>query len=185
VERSAELPLAELLCALAERSPAPGAGCAAAWAGALAAALLEMAAAYAQLPAAAVRAPELRAQLLRAGEEDLRSYGPVLEAMRLPAGDRTRRRRLDEALDRASETPLAIARAATEVAELAAEVAAASTPALRGDATAGVLLAEAAARTGARLVEINLAGRGGDPRLVEVAALSQRAADARERTLGR
>lgn len=180
---SAERPLVELLSALAERSPAPGAGCADAWAGALAAALLEMAAAFAGAEDAAARASVLRGQLLEAGEAELSSYEPVLAALRLPADDPARAQQLREALSAASEAPLAIARAAAEVAELAADAVKQSKPALRGDATAGVLLAEATARSAARLVEINLAELSGDSRRDEVARLSERAAAARESAL--
>jgi formiminotetrahydrofolate cyclodeaminase len=181
--RDAERPLAELLDALAERSPAPGAGVAAAWAGALAAALLEMVAAFADDEAAGARAPALRAGLLEAGEDDVRSYAPVLDALRLPAGDPSRERRVQEALSTASEAPLAIVRASAEVTDLAMEVWARSKPALRGDAAAAVLIAESAARSAARLVEINLHGRRGDPRPAEVAELSSRAARARDQVL--
>ena len=78
---------------------------------------------------------------------------------------------------------MAIARSAAEVAELAAEVAAKSRPALRGEAIAGVLLAEAASRSAASLVEINLNGSSGDPRLAETLELRSRLAAAREHVL--
>jgi formiminotetrahydrofolate cyclodeaminase len=185
VKPSAELPLAELLSALAERTPAPGAGSAAAWTGALAAALLEMVAALAGEAGPAKRAPLLRARLLEREEEELRAYQPVLAAKRLAPNDPSRQRRLDEALSQASEPPLAIARAAVEVAELAASVAEQSTPELRGDAIAAVLLAEAASRSALGLVEINLRGRAGNPSLAEVALLGDRAASARDQVLGR
>jgi hypothetical protein len=135
-----------------------------------------MVAAFARDEEAAARAPILRAQLLEAGERELRSYAPVLAA-RTPEARR-------EALSAASETPLAIARAAAEVAELCAQVMAASKPALKGDAGTGVLLAEAAARAALRLVEINLKGSPNDPRLLEGARLAERAAAAREHALG-
>lgn len=134
--------------------------------------------------AAAERSTILRGELFEAAERELHSYEPVLEAMRLPAGSPERADAVARALSDASETPLAITRAASEVAELAARVTARSKPALRGDATAGVLLAEAAARAAARLVEINLSRQPGDPRLAEVARLSERAARAREAALG-
>jgi formiminotetrahydrofolate cyclodeaminase len=173
----------ELLAGLAERSPAPGAGCAVAWTGAIAAGLLEMVAAFAENDRAATRASVLRQELLDAGQRELTSYGPVLEALRLPAGEPERSRQLGQALSAASEAPVAIARMAAEVAELAARVAAQSEPALRGDATAGLVLAEASTRAAARLVEINLRCQPEDPRLEEVAALSERARRAREREL--
>ncbi len=176
---SAERPLADLLAALSARSPAPGGGSASAWSGALAAALLEMAAAFVGDSAAAARATRLQAELLDCGEQELRSYAPVLEAVRLAADDPSRAERLGDALSRASEAPMAIARVSTEVAELAAGIVKDSKPALQGDAAAAVLLAEAAAQAAARLVQINLAGCPDDPRLAEVAELTRRAGAAR------
>jgi formiminotetrahydrofolate cyclodeaminase len=142
----------------------------------MAAGLLEMVSAFAGADDVADRAPVLRKQLLEAGERELHAYEPVLEATTPDA------RR--EALSAASESPLAIARASAEIAELAARVAAESKPALKGDAVAGVLLAEAVTRAAARLVEINLSGAADDPRLEEAASLGERAARARERALG-
>jgi formiminotetrahydrofolate cyclodeaminase len=141
----------------------------------MAAGLLEMVAAFAGADEVAARAPVLRAQLLEAGERELHAYEPVLEATTPDA------RR--EALSVASETPMAIARAAADVAELAARVASESKPALKGDAVAAVLLAEAVTRAAARLLEINLSGAADDPRVGAVAGLSERAARAREQAL--
>jgi formiminotetrahydrofolate cyclodeaminase len=139
-----------------------------------------MAARFADAHDAAGRASALRVQLLAAGDADLRSYQPVLEAMRLPAEDPGRDERLAGALSAASEAPLAVVRAAAEITELAASLAASGNASVRGDAIAGAMLAEAAVRAAARLVEINLDGRGDDPRLAEVAELRKRAARALE-----
>jgi formiminotetrahydrofolate cyclodeaminase len=183
VPPSAERPLGDLLAALAARSPAPGGGSAAAWSGALAAALLEMACAFAGDGESAQRAAMLTDELLTNAERELHSYEPVLEAVRLPRTDASRTERLDDALSRASEAPLAIVRATAEVAELATAIVHASKPSLKGDAVAAVLLAEAASQAAARLVRINLAGRGADPRLAEVTVLLRRAAEARDSVL--
>lgn len=143
-----------------------------------------MVSAFAGDPASARRASTLRAKLLASAERELNSYAPVLDVLRLPASDPSRAEKLDEALSQASQAPYAIVRAATEVAELAALRVNESKPALKGDAAAGVLLAEAASQAAARLVEINLAGRSGDPRLTEIAALLRRSANARNSVLG-
>ena len=180
---SAERPLAELLAELAARSPAPGGGCASAWAGALAAALAEMVARFADDPEAAGRTTAFRGELLAAGERELNSYEPVLEAWRLPATDPSRQQRLDAALSEASEAPLAISRTSSAVAELAADIAARSKPAVAGDAMVAAVLAEASSRAAARLVEINLAAREGDPRLAVVRELVERAGAARAAAL--
>jgi formiminotetrahydrofolate cyclodeaminase len=183
VARPAEIPFAELLNELARRSAAPGAGSAAAWSGALAAALLEMVALYADDEAKADRAHVLRAELLDAAEAELHGYEPVLAAMRLPADEPSRQRQLRDSLSKASETPTAIARACAELAEVAFEVWVHSSVQLRGDVAGGVFLAEAATRSAARLVEINLAGSADDPRLAELRELVDRAAEARAQLL--
>jgi formiminotetrahydrofolate cyclodeaminase len=68
------------------------------------------------------------------------------------------------ALARAAEVPLTIAREASEVAALAALVASRGNPNLRGDAVAAALLAAAGGRSAANLVEINLAASAEDER---------------------
>ena len=153
--------LDDFLEAVAEAEPAPGGGTSSAVTTALAAALVEMAARIGGADdegaeaddddgsaGPATRAAELRAEALRLAEEELTSYGPVLKAQ-TPA-DRT------TALDAASEPPAQIAEAAAEVAELGVEVARSASPAVRGDALTGVILAEAAASAAARLVETNI-----------------------------
>jgi formiminotetrahydrofolate cyclodeaminase len=174
----AERSLRELLAALSEQTPAPGGGCASAWTAAIAAAVVEMAAAFAGADEVGARAAVLRGRLLQDGERELRSYRPVLEALRLPSDDPVRNERVAAALSDASEAPLSIARGAAEVAELAAAVAAQSTASLAGDAIAAVVLAEGACCAAARLVEINLSDSG-DARVGEVVELAGRAATTR------
>jgi formiminotetrahydrofolate cyclodeaminase len=129
------------------------------------------------------RARELRRRALSLAEAELGSYAPVLEAARLPAEDPSRADRLRAALSDAADAPLAIAAVAAEVAELAARLARTGRPSLEGDATAGVLLAEAATRAAARLVELNLAERPGDGRVATARAHAERAAAARAAAL--
>jgi hypothetical protein len=64
----------------------------------------------------------------------------------------------DEARVRTIELPLKMAELAADAAELAAEAALATESAARGDARAGVVLAEAAARAAALLVQANGGG---------------------------
>jgi methenyltetrahydrofolate cyclohydrolase len=181
MDRLGALPFASLVEQIGAATPAPGGGSTAACACALAAALVEMAAAIAR-SGEAERMRVLRDQALGLAERELGSYEPVLEARRLPTDDPERARRIDAALTEASAAPLAIAEAASEVAELGANVAAACGPAVRGDALAGVLLAEAATAAAATLVEINLAGREAEE-LVRARAAGQRAAAARSAAL--
>jgi formiminotetrahydrofolate cyclodeaminase len=178
-------PLASLLEQVAAATPAPGGGSSAACTCALGAALAEMAARIGgDRDVEAQRLRALRAGALELAERELRSYEPVLEALRLPRDDPARQGRLDDALAEASLAPLAIAEAAGEVAELGAALAADATPAVRGDALAGVLLAEAAAATATALVAINLEGHPGQEMLIRAREASVRAAAARAAVLG-
>ena len=95
----------------------------------------------------------MRGDALRLAEQELTSYEPVLKA-ETPA-DRT------TALDGASEPPAQIAETAADVAELGVKVAESSSPAVRGDALTGVILAESAAAAAARLVWTNITLRPG------------------------
>jgi formiminotetrahydrofolate cyclodeaminase len=187
----ADQPFRGVLDFVASTDPAPGGGSSAALAAALGASLLEMAAALElaressepTLPEdTAERARELREQALTLADRDMSSYAPVLDALRLPISHPDRSERLEAALTEASQAPLAIAEAAAETAGLAAQVTAATNPAVRGDALTGVLIAEAAASAAASLVEINLAGTDGAD-LARARDARRRAQEAREDAL--
>jgi formiminotetrahydrofolate cyclodeaminase len=183
-----DLPLSQVLDRLAERTPWPGAGSTAAVVCALAAALLEMAAAFDSSPmgsASGVRAEALRDRALELAERERGSYAPVLEALRLPDSDPERADRLRSALAAASTAPLAIASVGAQLAGIAAETVDGVSDQLVGEAVVASELAEGACRAAARLVEINLAGAPGDPRLTEVAGLVQSAAESRAETLAK
>jgi len=171
--------LEEFLDSVGENTPAPGGGTSSAITVALAAALVEMAARIGEDPdesdesaesdGPADQAAELRADALRLAEQELTSYGPVLKAA-TPA-DRT------TALDGASEPPAQIAETAANVAELGVRVAGSASPAVRGDALTGVILAEAAAAAAARLVSTNITS---GPVFDRARAAAERASKARE-----
>jgi methenyltetrahydrofolate cyclohydrolase len=181
----ADQPLRHVLESFAARTPAPGGGCAAALSGALGAGLVEMAARFTGgREQAAGEAAALRGELLAEAERELHAYEPVLEALALDAGDPAREAALGEALSAAAESPMAIARAALEAAQLGAEIAHTGNRHLVGDAITGALLAEAACCAAARLAQINLARVPSDPRLDEAVALTRQAAAAREQALG-
>jgi formiminotetrahydrofolate cyclodeaminase len=180
----ADRPLAALAEEIAAPTPAPGGGSTSASACALGAALVEMAAALEE-GGERERMRVLRLHALELAERELSSYAPVLEARRLSPDDPRRAGRIEAALVEASAAPLAVAEAASEVAELGAAVAARAGPAIRGDALAGVLIAEAAAAAAASLVEINLDGRDGADELTRAREAARRAAAAREAALRR
>jgi formiminotetrahydrofolate cyclodeaminase len=182
----AELPFTELLDRFAARTPAPGGGSAAAAACALAGALVEMAAAFDIAPvseATAQRASGLRDEALELGERDLQAYAPVLDAFALPADDDSRPARIAAARSEAAGPPLAIAAAAAELAELGAGLAVRGNPHLTGDAVTAALIAEAACRSGVKLVELNLDADSKDPRCRQAQELARRASVARSRAV--
>jgi methenyltetrahydrofolate cyclohydrolase len=174
--------VAELLDRIAAREPAPGGGTAPALTAATAAALVQMATAYGPESGSGLWAAELQARLLELAEADLRSYQPVLAALRLEREAPGRAAAVEAALSAAAEVPLAITTAAAEVAELGADAARSSSPHLIGDATAAVLLAEAAARAAARLVELKLERARDHPRRRIAADSARRAWAARGAT---
>jgi len=184
--------LAEVIELLAERTPSPGGGTAAALAGATAAALTEMAAAFAltRAPDAALtrqagRAVELRAVLLGLADADRSAYQPVLAARALPRGDPRRASALPAALSTAARVPLEIAAAAAAVTDLASDlVRAPGNDALAGDASVAIILAEAATSAAATLVCINLEHSPADARAGEARRLARGAAERRAALAG-
>src|SRR5690349_10550117 len=169
-------PVREFLDRVAARVPAPGGGGASAVTAALAAGLVAMAARFsaAQLPAAgniAEQADRLRHRVAGLADEDATAYQAVLDAFAQPRDAAGRRARIRDTLHGAATIPLEIAEIAAQVGQLATDVAGGN-PSLRGDALTAAYLAEAAVRSAAALVDINV-------RLGSLPAdLSQRAARA-------
>ena len=171
-------PVRGFLDRLAARTPTPGGGGAAAVTGAMAAGLVAMAARFSgrQLPEAgdlADEADRLRYMASQLVDMDARAYTAVLA---------TRGPERKEALLAAAMIPLEIAAIGARVAGLAARVAEAGNPNLRGDAVTGAVLAAASARSAGGLVDINVGLGGLDPELSRRAAQAVAdAADAAER----
>ncbi len=181
--------LAALVERVASSDPAPGAGPSAAWTCALAAALVEMVSAVALrkegddaggAAARRDRAAALRVRALELADEDVRAYTAVLAVLRRRA-EPGHGGRLRAALSEAADPPLAVAEIAAELARLAADAAAAARGPVRGEAMAAAILAEAVARAGLPLVDLNLASAPEDPRRARVREL----AEAARRDLGR
>lgn len=155
--------LGSFLDAVAARDSGPGGGAVAATALAMSAGLVAMAArlSAAQLANAeerAAHADRLRERAAPLAERDAQAYGEVLAAYRLPRepAPEERRERIRKALRGAAEVPAEIASIAAEVAEAGARLAREGNPNLAGDAVTAVLLADASARSAARLVEVNV-----------------------------
>ncbi|WP_053057993.1 cyclodeaminase/cyclohydrolase family protein [Rubrobacter aplysinae] len=155
------LSLGEFLDSVASDSPAPGGGGAAAVTASLAAGLVCMSARLSEKHVEdagelAGRAEGLRGQALPLARADGEAYGRVLAALRLPAGEPGRREALDLAFGEAADVPLRVAELARETAEIAARLAEEGNPNLRGDALTALYLSEAAARSAAELVRLNV-----------------------------
>jgi formiminotetrahydrofolate cyclodeaminase len=156
--------LASFLGRMASATPAVGGGAAAALAGAAAAALLAMVAGIAARHAASSTAAELAARISEADalrarlgeliEQDVHAYAAVIEARRLAAparGDAVR-----DALVRATEVPLEIARAAARALDAAAAVVPLARPSTVGDLAVAAALAGAALESAALTAGMNL-----------------------------
>jgi formiminotetrahydrofolate cyclodeaminase len=166
--------LAAFLDQAAARQPAPGGGSAAALTAALAAGLTAMTARFSaphvgDCEELAIQADQLRHRAAALADEDARAYQAVLDTRRGRAAGSGMAR---EAMQHAAIVPLQICELAGQTATLAARLATDGNPNLRGDAITAVLLAEAAARAAASLVQINIAAGAPDD------GLSPRAAQA-------
>ena len=179
-----QLPLGELLESVTRRG-GPGAGAVAAMTAAAAAALVELGARatsndeWPGAAAAAAQAQKLRERLLPLAREDAEAYQAAIAQLQATGDDYA----LGEALARAADIPLEIAEQAENVSALAAEVAAHATGDLRADASAAAALALGAAWAAAKLVEVNLAMRPEDPRLVRARAVATGATETAQAAL--
>jgi len=163
--------LSGFISSVASSNPVPGGGSVAAHAGALAAALAQMvagltigkkkyAAVDAEMKEAALKAAGLGNQLAALVKRDADAYAQVSEAYKLPKepADAAARRTeaVTSALLKAAEIPLETARAAVEVAQLAALVAEKGNTNAITDAGVAALLAHAAAKGAAYNVRVNI-----------------------------
>ena len=159
------------LASVASSNPVPGGGSVAAHAGALAAALAQMvagltigkkkyAAVDSEMKEAALKAVALGHQLATLVKRDAEAYALVSEAYKLPKEPAEAAARRSEtvtnALLKAAEVPLETARAAVEVAQLAALVAEKGNTNAVTDAGVAALLAAAAAKGAAYNVRVNV-----------------------------
>jgi glutamate formiminotransferase/formiminotetrahydrofolate cyclodeaminase len=163
--------LSGFVASVASANPVPGGGSVAAHAGALAAALAQMvtgltigkkkyAAVDAEMKEAALKAVSLGNNLASLVKRDADAYSLVSEAHKLPKepADAAARRSeaVTSALLKAAEVPLETARAAVEVAQIAALVAEKGNTNAVTDAGVAALLAEAACKGADYNVRVNV-----------------------------
>jgi methenyltetrahydrofolate cyclohydrolase len=181
------LSLEDYLDELARETRVPGAGPAAALTTAAAASLVAMAARYSrgawpEATTTVAQAEALRRRATELAAEAAAALDEFLAARETPIDPRPEARdfHLGRTLARAADAPLAISETACDVAMLAQVVADRGEPDVRADAAAAAMLAHAAARAAAHLVEVNLAASTGDERVARAHDLASTAAAAAE-----
>ncbi len=186
---------------VASSNPVPGGGSVAAHAGALGAALAQMvagltigkkkyAAVDAEMKEAALKAAGLGNQLAALVKRDADAYAQVSEAYKLPKEPADAAARRSEAVTgallKAAEVPLETARAAVDVAQLAALVAEKGNTNAVTDAGVAALLASAAAKGAAYNVRVNVQAledkSKGQSLAREAEQLAKKAAELADRT---
>lgn len=200
-ERLAELTVRSLVERLASSDPVPGGGSASALAGAMGAALVHMVVELSVgRPAAAgheATLTEIRTaadawqfELLNFAELDARAYAAVVVARRLPRESErergTRAAELAAAIREATRVPLATAKAASEVLELAGRLAPIGNRNAITDVGVAALMAVTAVRGAALNVQINLPSVTDEALRDEAASEIERllaGLDERERTI--
>jgi formiminotetrahydrofolate cyclodeaminase len=168
----------ELLTRVASDQRTPAAGSAAAAVAALAAALVTKAArrsrdVWPEAGGSIAQAAALDARLREVAEGLEQSYQEAIGS--LQAGDADA---IAQALPQAAQDPLELARVAADIGLLAVEAAHRCDQAHHADVTVAAMLAEAAARSAAHLVDVNLLSRTEDARSSEARMLVARAAEA-------
>lgn len=176
-----------LLEAVADPSPAPGAGAVSALVTAMAAGLIASAARrspdWAESRGVSAQAEALRARVEKLAEANEEAYLAALALIDGAAETGGRDEAFGKALDTAAELPLAIAECAYDVSLLGAETAEHAAPGGAEDAAAAAMLAEASARAAASLVAVNLVSVPGDARVVHAQRLVAAASDAVRRAV--
>jgi glutamate formiminotransferase / formiminotetrahydrofolate cyclodeaminase len=169
--RLASMSLRDFVDDLSSESPAPGGGSISALAASCAAALASMVAVlshtkkgfeskHRDLDRVAIRAQELKDQMLAAADADTAAFDLLLEAMRMPKSTPEEEAARDEALANATvgaaEVPLRVLEACPEIIDLNREIARIGMQASLSDVGVGAQVARAAAAGAYQNVAINL-----------------------------
>ena len=157
---------------VAAREPAPGGGPVAAVTVSLSAALTAMAARYSTDLAGGVglveRAEQVSSRAAGLADADAAAYRAVIDAYASTrnADPRHRREQIASTMQRAAEVALQIAQLGAETATLATQLAVEGNRNIHGDAVTAALLAEAATRSAAHLVAVDVDAGGCDGTLL-------------------
>ena len=186
-----DLRLGEFLERLSADGSAPGSGSAAALSIAFSASLVGMVARcsrdlWNESGGVAAQAEAIRDRAVVLAQDDGRVWEEALSALhdaRGESADARRDFRLEQKLEDAAAVPLEIAELGADAAALAALAGERGDGTYRADASAAAALAAGGARAAAHLVQVNLAVRPGDTRLVRARASEQAASEAADRLL--
>jgi len=166
-----EKPITTFLDELASATPAPGGGSVAALSGALGAALVSMvcnltigkkkyADVEGRMKELVVQSEALRAELTALLDQDVAAFNRVSEAMKMPRDTdeqkAARQQTLQAALKAATDVPMRVATACAKVIDLCRPVSEMGNVNAISDGGVGALMAEAALRSAALNVLINL-----------------------------
>jgi methenyltetrahydrofolate cyclohydrolase len=183
-------PLRDFLDTLAGEGPAPGGGSAAAVVVAMSAGLVAIIARaskghWDEAGGVVGQAETFRARVAPLAQADAEAYTEALNALRKrdELEERYRDQQLRQALDRAAEIPLQIAKAGCDLTTLAALLVERGNPEVRADAAVAAVLAEAGTRAAAKLVAVNLGASENDDRVRQARALVEQATEAAQRAL--
>jgi len=189
----AQIAVADLLERTAAETPAPGGGSIAALTIGLAAALVAMVArssrgSWGDAAGVAAQAIELAERCPRLAHDDARAWEAAFATLRSAVekgedesdapGDERGDFQLGTLLASSADLPVVIAETGADVAVLAALAARLGEGALRADAAAAAILAQAGTRVGAHLVSVNLGTREGDERMRRAETAEWRAGQA-------
>ncbi len=170
--RLAKLPLHEFVDECITESPTPGGGSVAALAGSLAAALAGMvanltqgkkkfASVHDEMVKTAVRAQEIKTELINAIDRDTAAFNLVMDAFKLPKGtpeqEKARAAAIEDATQGAAEVPLSVLEHTLPIFDLVRVVAQKGNPASQSDAGVASSMARAAAEGAYLNVRINTA----------------------------
>jgi len=182
--RLASMSIRDFVDELSSESPAPGGGSVSALAASMAAGLAAMVAVlshtkkgfeakHEQLDRIAVRAQQLKDEMLAAVDNDTAAFDLLLEAFRLPKSPE-RDTAITEATIGAALVPLSVLEACPAIIELCSEIASIGLQASLSDAGVGAQMGRAAAAGAYQNVCINLASVS-DPRKAELLERADRA----------
>jgi len=157
---------ADLLAALAAKTPTPGGGATAAAAGALGAAQAQMVVAYslgtkdladhqAMLREADGFLARARTLFLELADEDAAAYARLNALQKLPEGDARKASELPEAVRAAVQAPMSVVAAAADTLRLVATFPGRTNKYLASDVAVAAIMLRAAAEAGACNVRIN------------------------------